>query len=223
MPDTAQCDIAGGVFLAWSAPVRNIQPAERTTRRSAKMPTLTFATSPSKWLHVERAADGSAMFGFMAGETCQRDRSKRRCPGKDASPNAFGGIAASIGKPVLLRSRRDAAGAAVVAKAARFAAVFLAVAWLMMAVTKNAGGAAHHVILLWPFPIMLAVSALSLIPWRWLAIPAAAALVLMNLLVVNQYVLQFERAGAAANFTDAIFTLDDSCRRIRPSTSSIGG
>ena len=30
-------------------------------------------------------------------------------------------------------------------------------------------------------------------------------MVVMNLLVVNQYVLQFERDGAAENYTDALF------------------
>jgi hypothetical protein len=54
------------------------------------------------------------------------------------------------------------------------------------------------------------VSALSQIPWRWLAISAASVLVLMNLLVVNQYILQFERDGAAQNFTDALFSLDQA-------------
>jgi len=78
----------------------------------------------------------------------------------------------------------------------------------MMALTRNAGGAAHHDILLWPFPILFAVSALAQLPWRWLAVAAASAMVLMNLLVVNQYVLQFERDGAAESFTDALFALD---------------
>ena len=65
-------------------------------------------------------------------------------------------------------------------------------------------------ILLWPFPILFAVSALAQIRWRWAAIAAASALLLMNVLVVNQYILQFERDGAAQNFTDALFTPDQA-------------
>jgi hypothetical protein len=90
---------------------------------------------------------------------------------------------------------------------ARFSLVFLAVAWWMMALTKNAGGALHHEILLWPFPVLFAAVTISAIPWRWLAISAGSAMVLLNLLVVNQYVFQFERYGAAGNFTDALFPL----------------
>ncbi len=87
---------------------------------------------------------------------------------------------------------------------ARFALVFLIVAWGLMAVTKNAGAAAHHDVLLWPFPIVFAVSVLASIRWRWIAIVAAAGMIFMNLLVVNQYVLQFERYGAEApDYSDA--------------------
>ena len=93
-------------------------------------------------------------------------------------------------------------------RSARFSLVFLIVAWGMMALTKNAGAAAHHDVLLWPFPILFAVSVLASIRWRWIAIAAAAGMVLMNLLVVNQYVLQFERYGAAPDYSDALFRLN---------------
>jgi hypothetical protein len=72
---------------------------------------------------------------------------------------------------------------------------------------KGAGGALHHEILLWPFPVLFAAAAIAAIPWRWLVIALGAAMVLLNLLVVNQYVFQFERYGAAGGFTDALFPL----------------
>ena len=92
-------------------------------------------------------------------------------------------------------------------RAARFSLVFLAVAWLMMALTAGAGGALHHEILLWPFPVLFAGIALAGLPWRWLALAAGTAMVFLNLLVVNQYLFQFEHNGAAGNFTDALFPL----------------
>ena len=53
-------------------------------------------------------------------------------------------------------------------RAARFSLVFMTVAWLLMALTHDAGTSAHHVVLLWPFPILFAA-----ISARFLALAAA--------------------------------------------------
>jgi hypothetical protein len=95
-------------------------------------------------------------------------------------------------------------------RAARFAIVFCAVTWAAMAFTRDAGGAAHHAVLLWPFPQLFLAATLAQIPWRWLSGLACAVLVVMNLLVVEQYIYQFERDGAAGNFTDALFPLTET-------------
>jgi hypothetical protein len=106
-------------------------------------------------------------------------------------------------------------------RAARFSLVFLVVTWYAMAFTHNAGAAAHHTILLWPFPHMFIAAVLAR-PfhrqtsdsgrklWSAIALAACAVLVVFNLLVVNQYLYQFERDGAAGNFTDALNTLSDT-------------
>ena len=94
-------------------------------------------------------------------------------------------------------------------RAARFALVFLIAAAAAMAMTRQGGGAVHHTVLLWPFPQLLVAAVLATLPWRPLAALAGAAMVTMNLLVVNQYVLDLERNGAAGNFTDALFALSD--------------
>ena len=52
------------------------------------------------------------------------------------------------------------------------------------------------------------------------AVLMGAMLVVFNLLVVNQYVLQFERDGAAGNFTDALNTLSDALRDPLPGNSA---
>jgi cell division protein FtsW (lipid II flippase) len=101
-------------------------------------------------------------------------------------------------------------------RAARFSLIFVGVAWLMMALTKDAGQALHHEILLWPFPVLFAAVTLAAIPWRWLAVAIGAAMVLSNLLVVNQYVYQFEQYGSIGNFTDALFGLARALPEDRP-------
>ena len=49
--------------------------------------------------------------------------------------------------------------------------------------------------------------ALAEIRWWWLKTATGGALVIMNLLVMNQYLYQFGRNGSAGNFTDALFPL----------------
>jgi 4-amino-4-deoxy-L-arabinose transferase-like glycosyltransferase len=122
-------------------------------------------------------------------------------------------------------------------RAARFSLVFLVVTWYAMAFTHNAGAAAHHTILLWPFPHMF-IAAVLATPfnrqtsesgrrfWSGIALAATGVLVVFNLLVVNQYLYQFERDGAAGNFTDALNTLcdtfaDPSRRAPKPSAGAI--
>jgi hypothetical protein len=91
-----------------------------------------------------------------------------------------------------------------------FGVLFCAATWAAMAFTHDAGGSLHHTILLWPFPLLLVAAVLSRIPWRVAVAVAGVVLVGTNLLVVNQYLAQFERFGAARHFTDALFPLADA-------------
>ena len=201
--------IAVAAFLAGALPfvIYNLRHANATLSENAHFETDRM---PAKWLQLERAADGSSLFGYMTSEDSDgplkppptwRGRFAQwiwQRAGQHRETEffyVFGGML--LLAPLWWRIR-----------AARFSLVFLIVAWSMMALTKNAGASAHHDILLWPFPILFAASVLASIPWRWLSGLAAAAMVLMNLLVLNQYVLQFERDGAAGGFTDAMFALN---------------
>jgi hypothetical protein len=163
----------------------------------------------AKWLQLKNAANGTSLFGFIAEEdwavtakpaTSVRGRVAswiRQTLGRHRETGfyyVFGVLLAGV--PLWWRSRP-----------ARFSLVFLCVAFAMMAFTKDAGGAAHHDILLWPFPLLFAAVTVAAIPWRWVAILAGTGLVIMNLLVINQYVVQFEQNGAAGNFTDALIPL----------------
>jgi hypothetical protein len=165
-----------------------------------------------KWIQFESAANGNALFGFIAEEDFA------------GSPKAARSPAGRIAEWIHDRlGRHRSSGFAYVflallflapfwwkSRAARFSLLFIAVAGAMMAATKDAGGSTHHVILLWPFPQLFAAVAIMAMPWRWMAGLAGMAVLSMNLLVMNQYIFQLERNGAAGNFTDALFPLAGS-------------
>jgi 4-amino-4-deoxy-L-arabinose transferase-like glycosyltransferase len=208
---------AAAGFLAGALPfvIYNVHHPNATLSENAHLDTDHLS---EKWLHLKLAANGSSVFGYITGEADVPIKAPASLRGRVAewvwfrlgerreSEHYYVYGLMLLMAPLWWRSR-----------AARFSLVFVIVAWSMMALTKNAGAAAHHDVLLWPFPILFAVSVLALIPWRWVAITVAAAMLLMNLLVINQYILQFERDGAAGNYTDALFTLN----RVLPEDQTI--
>ncbi len=105
-----------------------------------------------------------------------------------------------------------------------FCLVTLLVAWLQMAIAKGAGGAAHHVVLLWPFAhIFMAVAfAEASSALRQVGAVAVAAGVLFlaadNLLLTNQYVYQLARYGSPHAWSDAIFPLSSAVDRLHASS-----
>jgi 4-amino-4-deoxy-L-arabinose transferase-like glycosyltransferase len=86
-----------------------------------------------------------------------------------------------------------------------FCLIALAVAWFQMAITRGAG-AAHHVVLLWPVPMMLLGVVLAQYPQYWGKI-TLTLLMASNLLVTNQYLYQMARNGSPGSWTDAINSL----------------
>jgi hypothetical protein len=101
-----------------------------------------------------------------------------------------------------------------------FAAVALAIAWLQMAITKNAGGSAHHAVLLWPLPhLFIAVALAETVElWPGLGTALLAALLMFtagaNLLLTNQYLYQLARYGSIRGWTDAIYPLAQELRSL---------
>ena len=201
--------VAASAFLAGALPfvVYNLRNRDATLSENAHLDT---SHMPDKWLQLRNAANGNSLFGYMVSE---EDDGKQK-PISSIQGHIAEWIWRRLGEhretqhyyayglllllvPLWWRSR-----------AAWFSLVFVTVAWLMMALTKNAGGAAHHDVLLWPFPILFAVSALAAIPWRPAGVAIAAGMVLMNLLVVNQYVLQLDRDGPTGSYTDALLVLN---------------
>lgn len=96
-----------------------------------------------------------------------------------------------------------------------FCLIVILNAWLQMAFTKDAGSG-HHVILMWPFPLIVIAIALTGAAERIkrggmvLFTAILTVLCLSNLLVYNQYLCQFVRNGAGPIWSDAILPLSDA-------------
>ena len=170
----------------------------------------------AKLVQLRAAADGSGLFGYLAADDSTGGHPK--------SPSAISGRVAAwlrdhlgdfhsslfpyaiawaiLAAPLWWRSPARRAGV--------FAVVFCAVTFLGMAITRGAGTGIHHTVLLWPMPQLLVGIALSALRPRWIAPVLASALVVSNLLVINQYFFQFDRNGAAGTFTDAISNLSNA-------------
>lgn len=170
------------------------------------------ANFQTKFLTLRGSLNGERLLGFLpADETADNPKTPSSLRGGGAA-----WIRARLG-PQRRNGMDYAMGLAILAvplwwrsRAARFSLVFMVVAWTTMVFTRDAGGSVHHAVLLWPFPhLFLAATLASLRSSRVLAL-AGIGLVTMNLLVVNQYVYQFERDGAEGNFTDALFPLSDA-------------
>ena len=102
-----------------------------------------------------------------------------------------------------------------------FALIALLIAWIQMLLTKDAGGSVHHVILLWPFPVLFVAVAFAEASRRIGRIgkPLLAAIVVFlagaNALVINEYFAQLVRNGPAREWTDAIYPLSDCLSRVK--------
>ena len=106
-----------------------------------------------------------------------------------------------------------------------FCLIAMLVAWIQMAITKDAGLGAHHVSLLWPLPQwFLAVAFVQAAAWRplrWrnagtiLLATAVLFLAVDNLLLTNEYFYQLSAYGPTKSWTDAIFRLSDEVELVQ--------
>jgi len=100
-----------------------------------------------------------------------------------------------------------------------------AVAWFQMAITKDAGLGAHHVVLLWPLPHwFVALGLVEASKWKPLgwrkagAVALVAAMVFLageNLLLTNEYFYQLAHYGALGNWSDASYQLSSEVGRMQ--------
>ncbi len=94
-----------------------------------------------------------------------------------------------------------------------FLLLAIAIAFLQMLITTGAGSAAHHAVLLWPFPVILfaiplgALASKRSLVLQWGSVAIVAVLFLQQLLTVNQYLSGFLKDGFPPIWSDAIYPL----------------
>jgi hypothetical protein len=166
-----------------------------------------------KLLSLNGTLNGDPMFGFIAApEYDGQPKAPRSLAGHvscwlrdrvgriESSLFVYAIVFACLAAPLWWRDGGWRAGV--------FAIVFIVVAFMTMALVRYTG-AAHHIVLLYPIPHLLAAIGLSVTRPRWLRVTALAVLIVSNLLVVNQYISELERNGSYRLWTDAFQPLSD--------------
>ncbi len=213
--------VAGTAFLLGALPliIYNVARPLETFRQNAH---LAPDNPQIKLILLKRTIDGSGLFGYVTAPDSGPhpgwphgwlERSAfalsnaLRSPARTWMMWAF--IATLPGVFLIWRTpaRRPLA----------FALLFLVLTWLQMFFTAGAGGAVHHVVLLWPFHLFVVAVVISgltcqlgLSATRGLrAAPLGLAFLLCagNLLVVNQYYVTVIRNGPGVRWTDAFSPL----------------
>ena len=199
--------IAAAGFILGASPflVYNIKHKNATLRENAQLESAVGAMA--KWPGLRAAANGNGLLGYLALEEWNEH--------PKPVVTALGKVSAQVHEWVGQRRDTEFFYALIVlllavplwwrSRAAWFALVFCAVAWASMAVTRDAGSSLHHTVLLWPFPFLFVGTVYAKLG-RWCWLPTTV-MVVMNLLVLNQYVFLLEKFGTGRDFSDAIFPL----------------
>ncbi|MCS7024211.1 MAG: glycosyltransferase family 39 protein [Bryobacteraceae bacterium] len=218
--------LAAGIgFLLGSLPlvIYNIRRPLETFRGNARFSTKDFQQK----LQLPRATlEGSALFGYLVEENhaVTPRRAKTITERVSLSLSDFVGerranfygyafLISLLLTPALLVSRYR--------RPVAFTLIFLTVAWAQMLFVQNAGGGVHHVILLWPFPLLLISCAVAWMGEKFgypnLVVSAAGLLLCVSgLLVHNHYLAQLIRNGGPGVWTDAIFPLARQLEDLSP-------
>jgi hypothetical protein len=96
------------------------------------------------------------------------------------------------------------------------------VCWALMVYPNNAAGGLQHTVLLWPLPQFIIGTAFAGISCGFRRLAGVVvnmvigALLLVNLLIVNEYYTELATNGPTVQWTDASYTLTDSLERLAP-------
>ncbi len=102
------------------------------------------------------------------------------------------------------------------------AIIAMIVSWALMVYPYNSAGGLQHTVLLWPLPQFIIGTAFAGISGRFqrhaaLAVTMVVAfLLLVNLLVVNEYYKELATKGPTVQWTDASYDLTDRLERLAP-------
>ena len=211
--------VAGFVIGAAPLILYNVQNPLATFSGNARFSTRDFS---QKTRVLRLTLQGDGLFGYLVREEEDQPVRPPATTLEKASVairNAIGQHRRTLFLPLLVISL---AAVPMWWKTARrqvlFALIFMAVTWLQMAFTIDAGGALHHTVLLFPFPHFLIAAVLGNFEWprlKWIPAAAVALVALSNLIVLNQYFSQFIRNGPGFIWTDAISPLANASRAWR--------
>jgi 4-amino-4-deoxy-L-arabinose transferase-like glycosyltransferase len=215
--------VAAASFLIGAAPLvwYNIDRHGETASANAK---FTAEGIAGKVGVLRATVDGSTLFGYMVyTNPAPGARPPRTAIGRiSARISSFAGNhktnrmipAYALGLVCFVFLRRSPRW-----RTMAFLLIVCAVAWAQMAFTKGTGGASHHVILLWPFPVLFLGIAFTEAAARSprFGMPVLAVLVTFltaeNLLTTNEYLTEFAVNGGSGGWTDAIYRLADSVEK----------
>ena len=214
--------LAGALPLIWY----NIDRRGETATANARFTTDDF---DHKLIELRQTIDGSILFGYLVYPN--QDTVKTvRVRGRERIPMA---VSRLIGSRLLSSNRSNwmlpawlLAGICFGAlwstprrRPLLFLLIAMLVTWLQMALTKGAGAAAHHVILLWPFPaafIGIGFAGVSTRFPRWGLAGVSIIVALFaagNILNMDEYLGELITNGAKGGWTDAIYPLSGSIDR----------
>jgi hypothetical protein len=190
--------------------IYNIARPLDTLRSNAKLEENKLILAKADLL--ERTLEGEVMFGFLTADNPGPQPGQPQHWFQSLSLRVAGWtghprrdltlIALLLAVPALFVFWKTDARAPIL-----FALITCIVTWLPMALAANAGFAAQHTILLWPFPFLAIAAALAQAPARWGA-AACAVLCVSSVAVTNQYYADLIRNGPAIRWTDAVDPLD---------------
>ncbi len=209
--------IAAAAFCLGAAPLirHNVKFGFPTFRDNAR---ISASGAAGKVVHLRRALDGTALFGYLAPDSPAQPPGAPRTALERASvalaaavgshpAGSLAVLAAALLLPFAGRTRRTGL----------FALVAGGVTWLMMALTVGAGAGTHHVVLAWPFLQLLVAAVFFGVLERLrggiaLFTILAVLLCASSVLVLNRHLSMLVRGGTTPFWTDAIDRLSDYVR-----------
>jgi len=208
--------LAAAAFLVGMSPLVVYNLAHRNATAGSNVHFAVDNPRAKIWV-LDRTLDGTGLFDNMvAGDWAGNPKTPRSLRARAAvwirdhtttdasSLFGYGVLMSLFALPFWWRSGYR--------RVALFALIASLVTFAMMFVTRDAGAAVHHAVLLWPMPQLFVAVALAALAAqrRGVLIAWGAVLVASNLLVTNRYFAQLARNGAYGNFTDAVYPLSNS-------------
>jgi 4-amino-4-deoxy-L-arabinose transferase-like glycosyltransferase len=237
--------LVSGLVLLWGTRVRSLLSRRQVTVAAAcllvgALPLVTYNIGSGfrtfrdreyslrdldlKVSALRKSLEGDILFGYMTRPEWQTAASGASNALERTSlriSDSMGQRRKGLGLWILLLAAALGFGAAGKRRVLAFLLIVVAVAWLQMLVTADAGTSAHHTALLWPLCFgFISIALANLFVKRKAVAFAVCGLVLaavaQNALVLNQYLADWVRFGPSAVWTDAVFPLTQWARTARP-------